>query len=378
MNKNHGLLTQKEIPSLNLRHLLLQSFRCHVEYKVDFNSGINIIIGDNGSGKTTLLEAVQLMANGTSFRRTRMRDLVHWQKDRYLVRGDWHRYGLMNVQANGNRKSVVIALQGRQIGSRKDLDEYLAVVTESPQSDQLMDGVPKIRRHWLDRLMLATNPLIRTHYQHYGRALLQRARLLRQQASDAMCEPWNQQLVQSGRAWIEARQQVIDHLNALLEQEVLWLDATLSVMLRTSVPDTNAAWLELLRQQQQTTKPLKIGPHCDLLALLRDGHELRTHGSHGQQRVASVTLRLVECHLRAQARHLYPVLMLDDCFDALDPYWRQALLSRVEQYPGQILITVPDGWMCKARQADNSLIRLTTGDIKVPPFSDRCNGVDGL
>ncbi|MDQ6951034.1 MAG: DNA replication and repair protein RecF [Mariprofundales bacterium] len=372
------------IPALHLRRMLLKSFRCHLEYKIEFGKGINLIHGANGSGKTSLLESVQMMANGTSFRRSRTRDLVHWQHDRYLVRGDWHRYGLMNVEANGNRKSVVIALQGRQVSSRKTLHEYLAVVTESPQAERLVDGTPKVRRHWLDRLLLSCSPLLRHEYTRYGRALLQRARLVRQQAPAVQIEPWNLQLVRAGYLWMEARERLLAQINALLAKE-LWLGSSLALRFHSATPMIAEAWLIVLRQQQVSGKPLKIGPHCDALQILRDDHEIHQYGSHGQQRVAAVALRLVECQLQAMARHLYPVLMLDDCFDALDEDWRHAVLDRLAAYPGQVLLTAPgssseyatNGLFANGRQFDNRLVRLTTNETARHHFQDRCNGVDG-
>jgi len=346
------------IPPLILRKLHLSNFRCHDNYQVDFSSGINLICGDNGSGKTSLLEAIYLMACGCSFRRSRVKDLVRWQESRYWVRGNWHRYGVIHVQASGNRSTTLIALQGRPINAKQDLHEHLALVVDSPQSERLIDGGARVRRRWMDRLMLTFMPSIGQSCHHYNRAMLQRSRLIRQGASLSQIIPWNVQMVTAGRAWIVARNRLLIAINSHLEKEH-WANAVMQLSIKITASDCDQQWLENL---QTTTGKLRIGPHCDTIALLRNGHEILLHGSHGQQKIMAVVLRLVESMLRAEARHIYPLLMLDDCFEALDQYWQQQVVARLQNYPGQVLLTAPDtaAFDSNGRQGCNRLIRLSS------------------
>ena len=53
-----------------LKDLQLHNFRNYEEVKLDFEPGVNLIVGDNAQGKTNLLEAVSYLGSGRSFRNT--------------------------------------------------------------------------------------------------------------------------------------------------------------------------------------------------------------------------------------------------------------------------------------------------------------------
>jgi len=60
-----------------------------------------------------------------------------------------------------------------------------------------------------------------------------------------------------------------------------------------------------------------VGPHRDDLELTLDGHQLRAFGSAGQQRTASIALRLLEAATLRGAGSV-PLVLLDDPFAELD------------------------------------------------------------
>ena len=43
---------------MNLKELYLRDFRNYPEIRVDFEPGVNLIVGNNAQGKTNMLEAV--------------------------------------------------------------------------------------------------------------------------------------------------------------------------------------------------------------------------------------------------------------------------------------------------------------------------------
>ena len=46
----------------------IKNFRNIKSLDIDFNSRVNVFVGDNGQGKTNLLEALYLSVKGSSFR----------------------------------------------------------------------------------------------------------------------------------------------------------------------------------------------------------------------------------------------------------------------------------------------------------------------
>jgi DNA replication and repair protein RecF len=52
---------------------------------------------------------------------------------------------------------------------------------------------------------------------------------------------------------------------------------------------------------------------------------------------------MAECALWSRYRRLIPVILLDDCLEALDRHRQMRLFHRLQQSPAQILMTDPDG-----------------------------------
>ncbi len=327
---------------LLLQALQATNLRCHQNISWQCESGLNLLVGENGSGKTTLLEAVFLMGYGRSFRQARDPFLVRHGDAGFSIQGRWTRYGPIHVNVDSGSGGTKICLQGRVLQQRSDLTETLPVLAESPQAARLIDGIPAERRRWLDQMMLYCRPEVMRHYQAYLRCLMQRSRLLRRHAAGTEIEVWEHQMAVHGLALMQVRDELIVILNRYLQEENALCESGLSLNLPASAPSSIALWTDKLsNQRQQGQRILRIGPHCDRLQLHFGTRDIRAVGSRGQQKLAAVALRLAECRLRMQHRGLIPVLLLDDCFEALDRRRRDGLISRMLEHPGQILMTGP-------------------------------------
>ena len=85
-----------------------------------------------------------------------------------------------------------------------------------------------------------------------------------------------------------------------------------------------------------------VGPHRDDLELTLDGHSLRTFGSAGQQRTASIALRVLEAATLRGAGHT-PLVLLDDPFAELDARRAARILQLLGgvDVPHQTILAVP-------------------------------------
>ena len=66
---------------MNLRKIELRNFRNYEHVQLDFDPGVNLIVGDNAQGKTNLLEACWLFTGGRSFRGAKDSELVQFGAD---------------------------------------------------------------------------------------------------------------------------------------------------------------------------------------------------------------------------------------------------------------------------------------------------------
>lgn len=334
------------MPTLSLCSIVVRNLRCHSELSWDCQPGINLLTGHNGSGKTTMLEAASILVHGRSFRQARDPELVRWGEKHFQIEARWVRYGPMYSRAVGKRGQVELSLQGKKISRRKELFETLPVLVDAPQGGRIIDGVPNERRRWLDALVQSLDPATTRDYRAYLRAMMQRRRLLKHRASAHECEAWEQQMAIYGSRIVVARSKVIDALNESLVRESELTESELILHIGCSAPESEEAWQKKLAESREKDARMgraMFGPHCDQLKMSYQQREIRSAGSRGQQRLAAMALRLAECAVRQQQRQITPVLLLDDCLEALDPARQQRLMKRLSSYDGQVLMTAPNG-----------------------------------
>ncbi len=331
--------------SLELQKLSVRDLRCHRALELELQPGVNLISGENGCGKTTLLEAAFIMAQGRSFRQARDPELVHWDCEKYAIHGRWRRFGPFLVDVKGSKGKTEVRLQGKVVQRRKDLIEHLPVIADAPQGSRLVDGAPNERRRWLDAVLISCRESIRNQYQRYLRSVMQRNRILRRSIHSQELEAWEQQVVSYGLQIQQSRETLIAQFNQALEAEESITEARLILEMNPAAGMDQRAWLERLksgREDDARMGGMRSGPHRDQLRIIYRGRDIRSIGSRGQQRLAAVALRLAESEVRVQHRQLVPVLLLDDCLEALDSIRQERLLDRLASYPGQVLLTAPN------------------------------------
>jgi len=329
---------------LSIREVKVRHLRCHEEITWNCSEGLNLIIGANGSGKTTLLEAVYLMAHGRSFRQARDPFLVKRDAERFFIHGQWHRYGPMNLSVAGRRGQTTLRLQGRDVQRRKDVSESFPVLVDAPQGRKIIDGAPGERRRWLDGLVITCFQNMAIHYERYLRAVMQRSRLLRRRASSEELDVWEHQIVQYGKPIVLAREKMVAEMNLYLIEEVALTEHPLTISV--TMPDYDQqAWLSRLKEKRSDDlrTGLRFGPHCDLVNIHFQKREIRSAGSRGQQKLAAIAIKMAECGLWTRYRKLIPVLLLDDCLEALDRTRQLRLLKRLQNSSAQVLMTAPEG-----------------------------------
>jgi DNA replication and repair protein RecF len=118
--------------------------------------------------------------------------------------------------------------------------------------------------------------------------------------------------------------------------------------------DDPAAWAERFRAaleesaaRERRREVTVVGPHRDEVAFTGqvagdEERELRTYGSGGQQRTASLALRLVEADSRRERLGRDPVYLLDDVFAELDRDRAGSLIRLLDEgRDGQVVVTSP-------------------------------------
>ena len=353
---------------VTLERITLRDFRnlAHVGLAVP-REGM-AIVGDNGHGKTNLLEAIYYLQLLRSVRGARDQDLVRFGAPGFhiaaeVIVGRRHSLTAAFLRA-GKRKKVTI--DGTEPPRLSDALGSLPSVMFSPRDVELVAGAPSERRRFLDVALALTSRRYLAALQQYRAALVRRNAALRDAARKgesgglSRAAVWEPALAQHGAVLWAARLSWVDRVAdefgrlcaAIGERGEARMRYATSSSTSAALARSGASINDLaahLTESLESHRPLDlrrglthVGPHRDDLELTLDSHLLRTFGSAGQQRTASIALRLLEAAtLRGVGSA--PLVLLDDPFAELDAHRAERILELLETsgVSHQTILAVP-------------------------------------
>ena len=325
-----------------LEALSLRDFRNLTRVRLDIPAEGMAIVGDNGHGKTNLLEAIYYLQLLRSARNARDQDIVRFGAPGFHIAAEatvGRRVTLTAAFLRAGKKKKV-TINGSEPTRLSDALGSLPSVMFSPRDVELVAGSPSERRRFLDVALALTSRRYLTALQQYRGALVRRNAALRDAArkneasSVSRAAVWEPALAEHGATLWSARvawvNRVADDFAKLCAKigergEVRLRYATASATLSVgsegaSIPELASRLADSLAAHRSADLRRGLthaGPHRDDLELTIDGHALRSFGSAGQQRTASIALRLLEAATLRGAGST-PLVLLDDPFAELD------------------------------------------------------------
>ena len=338
-----------------IKSITLNNFRNYTNQTVQLSENLNVIIGKNAQGKTNLLEAIFLCAIGKSPRTNKDKDLINWDKDFAKIN--------LNVAKINSSHEITLYLFNNQNKAIK-IDQIpikkigqllgtLNAVYFSPDELKLIKESPEERRRFMDIDLCQFDKMYFYNLNKYNQILQQRNKLLKSSDEKSLKETlpiWDEQLADYGAKIILSRVRLIESIKKHAQTIHAYLtnnQENLELEYAGFVADTPENLKKILIEKLTTAydKDIRlgftsIGPHRDDIKITSNGIDLRSFGSQGQQRTASLTLKLSELEFFKSALNDYPVLLLDDVLSELDENRQTKLLEYVKNI--QTIITCTD------------------------------------
>lgn len=335
-----------------IKNLSLVNYRNYTNQSINLSDNLNVIIGKNAQGKTNLLEAIFLCAIGKSPRTTKDKDLIKWGSDfakislnvaKKIGKSDIDLY----LFANQNKAIKIDKIGIKKIGQL--LGTFNAIYF-SPDELKLIKESPEERRRFMDIDLSQFDKNYFYALGHYNQVLQQRNKLLKSPDINAIKDTisiWNEQLAGYGANIIMSRLKLIESLKIHSKKIHKFLtsdneDLELSYVGYTADNVDELKNILLHKLEDSLDKDIHlgfttVGPHRDDIKISANNIDLRSFGSQGQQRTASLTLKLAELTTFKERLGEYPVLLLDDVLSELDETRQLKLLEFIS--PIQTLLT---------------------------------------
>jgi DNA replication and repair protein RecF len=358
----------------------MRDFRSYARASARLGAGLTVIHGPNGAGKSNLLEALYYGCTARSPRTRNDRELIRFGEPATRVsvrlRDGEHEHELTvayGAGEQGTRAEKRLTADGAPVERLLDVPARPLVSVFQPDRLELVKGPPALRRSHLDQFVAALWPARAQTRSEYARVLAQRnaliARVRTGRGSQAALETWDRELARTGLALMADRAAAA----ALLAEPFARRTAELGLLGTAALeyrPRSRAADEQqfLAELGERLASDLERGfsghgPHRDELALQRDGRELRTYGSQGEQRLALLALLLAERAVLARERRRTPLMLLDDVMSELDAERRQLLASELAGEGQSVIATTDLGHVPGAGEASVTRLRVSPGAI---------------
>ncbi len=344
---------------MHLTEITLRNFRNYEFASLEFDPGVNLIVGDNAQGKTNLLEAIGYLGSGKSFRAQRTAEMVRFGADFADITGN-----VFSQERNQTLRWVLFgASRPRQIfrnGAKKktagEISGVLPTVLFCPEDLMILKSGAAQRRRLGDHALCQLRPNYDAALTEYHRILDQKSRILKDHFEDpALLEilpEYNTRLCQVGALLISYRARFYDSLGkaaAVYHDQFSGGAEEFSLQYRTvsTVRDPFASISQLTEDLQNhlqshyraelETAQCLTGPHKDDFDVALSGIDLKAYGSQGQTRTAVISLKLAQRELMGRDSGEEPVLLLDDVLSELDAGRQDFVLNQI--LSGQVFIT---------------------------------------
>ena len=303
---------------------------------------LNILHGDNGAGKTGVIEALVVLGKGRSFRSAQIAPLIGPDSPAFLVMAETvmpdqvtHRLGLERSRSHWNAR-----IDGQDVAQVSELASYLPFTLMEPNSHQLINGSPDVRRRFLDWGVFHVKHEFLSDWRNYSLAVRQRNAALRigdervAQSLDTQIIRYGTQVDAARRSQTEALDQMVRGLGDA------FMPAGLEVHLEYDPGWRGDSFEQALAdawRRDLDRGATNVGPHRAELHLSVGGKPARDRLSRGEQKLLAAALLLAQARILATRQ--IPLLLLDDLASEFDSERLAIVLEAGRAMGAQLWVT---------------------------------------
>ena len=305
-----------------LQEIKLVNFRNFSTAELNFSGRDIILFGRNGSGKSNLLEAVNHLSILRSFRGARSREEIKIGETEFFLAAKLRKNNLtetLSVRERSDGRRELFIGNSKLQKSSEFIGEF-QTVPFVPEDRMIVGGHSGYRRKFFDILLSCINKNYFFSLSCYHRALDQRNRALKENkiaAAAAFEEELAVRGTEIGAFRFDCCRKITDVMNKLLNGKYHFESRYLRAF-----PDEVDKYFEKLKEnrpKEALKKYTLCGPQLDDFEFRLDGKPLRGYCSAGQQRLASLLLRLSHFTiLKNENSSTSVIALIDDVTGELD------------------------------------------------------------
>ncbi|MBQ6434720.1 MAG: DNA replication/repair protein RecF [Synergistaceae bacterium] len=308
------------------------------ELKVEWDPGINLILGKNASGKTNLLESLSILSGWGAF--TKTSNVISWNdEEKRCVSLYAEVSGEENFDISAKILSKISLRLNNKSISCTDLRLVLPSIIFVAGGANLIDGSPSVRRLFIDRLCALFFPPFAKKLSDFKYVLQNRILLLKQgkpvdRTTDLYC---------SLGGWImDRRREVLKLLTDMIPP--VRFNMTFRPLIMTSGEEfLREALKRNFNNELRALHPVD-GPNYDDLSIIlcENKKPVAESLSRGQKKRLILYLIITAGKLIALKIKRNPILLLDDFTAELDSEGKEWTYLQLTKTNWQVFLTSPE------------------------------------
>jgi DNA replication and repair protein RecF len=314
--------------------------------EIEPHNEINVIYGQNGQGKTNLLEAIWLFTGCKSFRNAKDSELVQFNEENSRISIEYETETRENKASVCIEKKRTASLNGINLSSPRELiGKYYSVVFSPVHLSLIKDG-PLNKRKFIDTAISQIDNMYAKKLMYFNHLIQQKNALLKNATENPSLldtlDIWDEKIALAGADIISDRIEYIKRLQQKAteiyrgisgEKEELSIKYLSNVRYENEEKNSIAEkYYETMKKNRPNDLYLKnttSGPHRDDIEILINGISARKFGSQGQERSASLALKLGEAEIIKDLKGEHPIILLDDVMSELDSTRQNYILNKM-------------------------------------------------
>ena len=341
---------------MKIKSFEAKNFRNIKKCKIDFTTGINLLIGKNAQGKTNVAEGIYLFSRGKSFRGSSEGELTMFGSEGFYVSLDYEgKKGTEKLEYSVYGRERVRKKNGYKINKITEMIENFKCVLFVPDDLNLVKSGPEERRSFLNVAVSLCEKNYIDFYKGYKIASENRNCILKNAKLGLYfnieeLRVWSESVAKYASFVCEARRNYIKKIEEYAKKILYEISGGKEELSLSYKSDINEDIKELSLIEEEYKRILNsdiqreinvgyslFGPSRDDIEIKINGKEARSFASQGQQRSVVLAIKLAEGEVIREIFGEYPVFIFDDVMSELDGERRKYIIEKAGEK--QIIIT---------------------------------------
>jgi DNA replication and repair protein RecF len=329
---------------MSIKNIKISTFRSIGHVDLSPGQDLNLIIGPNGSGKTSILEAIYYLGRGKSFRTSNIKKIIQHNQTNFILHANINTHNSQNISIGIEKRSnqSTIKISGEHAKSSSQLANYLPILLIHPESHQLLEQGPKLRRHFINWGLFHVEQSFLSLWNQFNKTLKQRNALLKNM-DYSQIKIWDKKISVLAHQIDEMRYNYINMLSPSFRiycKNLLGL-TDVKIIYRRGWAKGSELFDELQRSVKSDMEAgyTRAGPQRADIIITEHGQHTSQLISRGQQKLVITALLLAQADHLANKTGKNAIILVDDIPAELDSQHLQRLFSTLISLNSQLFIT---------------------------------------